>query len=514
MTSSLSTLTDSPTAPLEVAESLRRTTVAQLDSSHRAHLGQFMTPAPVAEFMAGMFQLQRKSVRILDPGAGVGNLTAAVVHKLTAASRTIQRIEAVCYEVDERLADALEQTLAACADQCLAPGIAFHSQVRRTDYITARAEASRELFCAEEDELFDIVVMNPPYRKINSHSETRQQLRVAGIETSNLYAGFMLLGARQLRDGGEFVSISPRSFCNGPYFRPFRQQLLQLLDIRRLHVFESRRDAFKDDAVLQENVILSAVRRDDQSDQVTVSCSGCDGHLSKRDVPAEHVLWSGDPESIIHIPTPDDSADVALAMRRLPATLHGLGIQVSTGRIVDFRAKEHLRDDAEPRSVPLIYPAHFHMAQVHWPNGNTRKANAIMANKQTASLLVPTGFYVLTKRFTAKEEPRRVVAVLFDPDQVSAKAVGFDNKTNYYHVNGGGLDKDIARGLTVFLNSSMVDEFFRQFSGHTQVNATDLRRLRYPNREQLRCLASRVRALGNQDQIDAAVEELLQSLVV
>jgi hypothetical protein len=34
-----------------------------------------------------------------------------------------------------------------------------------------------------------------------------------------------------------------------------------------------------------------------------------------------------------------------------------------------------------------------------------------------------------------------------------------------------------------YLNSSFVDNFFRQFSGHTQVNASDLRKIPYPSLE-------------------------------
>jgi hypothetical protein len=37
----------------------------------------------------------------------------------------------------------------------------------------------------------------------------------------------------------------------------------------------------------------------------------------------------------------------------------------------------------------------------------------------------------------------------------------------------------------VFLNTSTVDAYVRQFSGHTQINATDLRLLRYPDRDSL-----------------------------
>jgi hypothetical protein len=47
------------------------------------------------------------------------------------------------------------------------------------------------------------------------------------------------------------------------------------------------------------------------------------------------------------------------------------------------------------------------------------------------------------------------------------------------------LPELLARGLAVFLNTSAVDENFRRFNGHTQVNATDLKLMKYPSREAL-----------------------------
>lgn len=43
----------------------------------------------------------------------------------------------------------------------------------------------------------------------------------------------------------------------------------------------------------------------------------------------------------------------------------------------------------------------------------------------------------------------------------------------------------MAHGLAAFLNTTAVDENFRRFNGHTQVNATDLRLMRYPSRDTL-----------------------------
>jgi adenine-specific DNA-methyltransferase len=48
----------------------------------------------------------------------------------------------------------------------------------------------------------------------------------------------------------------------------------------------------------------------------------------------------------------------------------------------------------------------------------------------------------------------------------------------------------LAHGLAVFLSTTAVDENFRRFSGHTQVNATDLKLMKYPSREALIALGA------------------------
>lgn len=115
---------------------------------------------------------------------------------------------------------------------------------------------------------------------------------------------------------------------------------------------------------------------------------------------------------------------------------------------------------------------------------------------------------MLTKRFTSKEERRRVVASVSDPADLPGERIGFENHTNVFHRAWRGLDQDLAWGLSLYLNSTIVDVAFRQFSGHTQVNATDLRSLRYPPKETLVLLGKLSRhELPPQDTIDALVEE-------
>jgi adenine-specific DNA-methyltransferase len=485
----------------------------RLDPARRAELGQFLTPAPVSSLMASMFVAGQPTLRILDAGAGVGSLSAALIAELCRRSLRPRAIHLTTYELDAALIPYLSDTLAQCEAACDQAGIAFTSEVCQEDFIAAGVSMLEGGMFAPPRQRFDAAILNPPYRKMHSASRERLLLRRIGIETSNLYTAFMALVVRLLEPSGELVAITPRSFCNGPYFRPFREEFLGAMRLRRLHVFASRSRAFADDDVLQENVILHAVKEPADLAPVTITTSGGpeDEDVSIREVAYDELVTPDDPQRFIRIVADGLGRDVASRMHRLPAALTDLGLTVSTGRVVDFRAKPYLRDEPEVGTAPLIYPGHFADGAISWPKA-IRKPNALALAPYTEDLLVPPGVYVLVKRFSAKEEPRRIVAAVYDAERVSPSAVGFENHLNYFHCNGEGFPRPLAYGLAAFLNSSLVDAYFRQFSGHTQVNATDLRTLPYPAREDLERLGKRIGARQlSQAALDDVVEEELMA---
>jgi len=184
-----------------------------------------------------------------------------------------------------------------------------------------------------------------------------------------------------------------------------------------------------------------------------------------------------------------------------------IGLQVSTGPVVDFRHKEFLRAQPESGAVPLLYPAHFSNGALEWPR-QSKKPNAIVNNAETKKWLYPNGAYTVVRRFSSKEERRRVVAHVVKPGAFKGTAIGFENHLNVFHSGKKGIDTNVAHGLSLFLNSTAVDDYFRRFSGHTQVNATDLRLLRYPEVAELELLGqwSRMQDHLTQETIDAKVE--------
>ncbi len=480
-----------------------------LDAKHRAARGQFFTPASVASFLAGLIDLPAQGrFTVLDPGAGVGSLSAAVVARAIEEQSKCE-ITLVAFESDPALLDALSKTMCDCERAANRAGVCLRAEVRSEDFLAWASAALAGSLWAELRQ-FDACILNPPYRKVNVGSADRLALERIGLRVTNLYTAFLGASAALLSPGGQLSAITPRSFANGPYFRPFREFFLSRMTLERLHVYDKRGKVFGAADVLQENVVLRAVR-DGERHAVTLSISNShEDEPVARAVPYSAVVHPGDPQRFIHIPVGDEATAVAARIADLPVGLADLGLRVSTGRVVDFRARDHLVQEPDPECAPLIYPSHVRGGGVEWPSLDGRKPNSLAIVAETARLLLPTGDYVLVKRFSSKEERRRVTASWFQPDDVPGPVVAFENHLNVFHRDGKGIESALAAGLAVFLNSSTVDRYVRQFSGHTQINATDLRLLRYPDEETLLRVGANVQAGGwpsGQDAVDVLIAQ-------
>lgn len=463
----------------------------------KAQLGQFMTQPSVASFMASLFELPRGSnIRLLDAGAGHGALTAAFVERAEGDTR----IAATTFEFDEQILPDLRARL-----DTLGQRTNVECELIEGDFI----EEAANRVCLGRGARYTHAILNPPYKKIGNDSRHRALLSAAGLETVNLYSGFVGLALELLEAGGELVAIIPRSFCNGPYYQPFRRFILRRAAIRHIHLFDARNKAFKDDGVLQENIIIKLVRGAEQG-FVTVStstdCTFAD-YAEKRHEFAR-IVFPDDADVFIHIPTGDD--EQLLERASFGHSLSDLGLTVSTGPVVDFRLRDDLRADPERGTVPLLYPGHFNGNGLQWPKPGFKKPNAIRDTMATRKYLYPNGFYAVVRRFSSKEERRRIVANVIDPARLPAQMIGIENHLNVFHAKRQPIPEVLARGLATYLNATAVDTYFRRFNGHTQVNATDLRAMRYPSREALIALGewAKGRDSISENEIDERVNAL------
>lgn len=485
---------------LGIAEVERVAALDGLDARTQSDLGQFFTPAAAAQLIASLPRLPaRGTIRVLDPGAGSGMLTAALVSRVLAEQPELS-MEIVAVERDAAVLPHLQATLAEC--ERVGEGRVATAAVE-ADFILDSTGLGASL---NPESQFDLVIENPPYGKLGVSSAHRTATRAAGVDAPNLYAAFLALSVAVLRHGGQVVAITPRSFFNGPYFEAFRSYLLDSIALDRIHVFDSRATVFADTSVLQENVIFSGTRGATPS-VVELSVSrDHTGEIASRVVPYDEVVFPDDPNRFIRLATDAEDTSVAELVLSQPCTLADLGVQVSTGRVVDFRSRHALSGVELPEAVPLVYPGNLRDGGVLWPRAIRKPQWFQPSSDKDRAMLLPEGWYTVVKRFSAKEERRRIVASVWSPIDNPGE-VAFENHLNVFHIGGRGLAEDLARGIAVWLNSSVTDKFFRTFSGHTQVNATDLRTLRFPAVETLRCLGRN--PVVSQVEVDSLVTELI-----
>lgn len=468
---------------LRTAEQYRKRALEILDVENQASRGQYFTPLLAAQIIANLPRLPEEGTfRILDPGAGSGILSAAIAERIRREAPQL-RFSIVAVENDEVLFPTLQETLNDI-EQC-------------TNASTELVPAEFLSWALNHDESFDLVIQNPPYAKLSSSSEDQKMLRRNGIAVPNSYAAFMALGLRLLLKGGQQVSITPRSWMNGAYYSIFRRQCAAIAGIDSIHTFESRSTVFRDTGVLQESIIVSATKGEFPKNVKIFTSRDHTSIPTQRTVAYEDVVTP----DFVHVPaTQEDAKAVAWMTKNVHCTLKDLSLTVSTGRVVDFRSRGNLKIEPEIGAVPLLHATHLRGGRVHHPICPKKPEWFVPDSKKTQKMLVEGGTYVLIKRFSAKEERRRVVAGIWESENCAA----FDNKLNFIHESGTGLDPEIAKGLWIYLNSTQVDHYFRVFSGHTQVNATDLRHMRFPTEQQLRTLAQS--DVSGQESIDAAVE--------
>ncbi len=489
-------------SPLGYAEALGEAYLSFSGHNHRKNGGHYLTPGTVARFMAGYSSYSEPHMRVLDPGSGTGILAAAVCE---AASRsgTVQRLHIDAYEIDQSLADLSRLVLAFAQEWLDQRSVRLTFSVTHGDFIlthadTLRAKSENRLWgrVGGPDAEYDLVISNPPYFKIAKDDPRAVAWASVVYGQPNIYAIFMAISAELLSIDGRLVYIVPRSFASGPYFRKFRDVFFRKVAPTAIHLFESRKDVFGKQTVLQESLVLGARLRIEgepfDEGQVLVSHSKAAHDLSERQslhVNIDSVLDLASQNKELSIPLCVEDLELVKAMRAWPNTLHSLGLEVSTGPVVPFRATQFLTHrQLGSRTAPLLWMQHVHPMQTDWPSPIAEKPQWIKVLPESMKLLVPDATYVLVRRFSAKEEKRRLVAAPLSRGVLKEELIGLENHLNYVRGVLRELDEELAYGLSALLNSTFLDRFFRISNGNTQVSATELRAMPLPAERDIRAI--------------------------
>jgi adenine-specific DNA-methyltransferase len=474
-------------------------------ADERKSQGHFGTPPGIAAFMAAMFSdIPTGTVRILDPGAGVGTLSAAVCQRMLTLT-TPRTLFFELWENDRKLLSILEATMNRCQKALRAAGHAMEFSIRNEDFILANTR--RTLFESGPEPSFHRTILNPPYFKLRKESPQARAMGHVVHGQPNIYALFMAVAADLLLPEGEMVAITPRSYFNGLYFKKFRKWFFDRMVARQVHIFDSRTAAFKDDAVLQENVILHARKGGGPENVLLTKSVGRDmAQIDRSSVDYEKIIDNSNGDHVVRVSTNRFENEVLDAMDALPRRFRASGFEISTGPVVTFRSTEFLRHERADDTAPLLW-MHNVRPFVTRALEKDGKPTHIEVSDASKRLLVPSKTYLLLKRFTAKEEKRRLIAGIMTPADSYSAWVGLENHLNYVYRMRTELTENEAYGLAAFFNSAFVDRYFRAISGNTQVNATEIRGMPMPDEATLLQIGGRIKQLETKD--PAAVERIV-----
>ncbi|MCI2133168.1 MAG: Eco57I restriction-modification methylase domain-containing protein [Bacteroidales bacterium] len=493
--------------PAQFAERLGREYANASIQKEKKHKGQFFTPLAISAFMGGLATpSKKKEVSILDPGCGLAILSCALIEHLIE-SGALSKITLTLYETDKKVIPLTEAVMNHLKDWCGAHKVVLEYQLNETDFVLDKCECLDgadtifgEMFGAEK---YDYIISNPPYFKLAKDDvHTRSCASIVDGQT-NIYALFMAICAKILSEDGQMIFITPRSFASGRYFRSFRDFLFSQVHIDLIHLFNTRKDTFSKDEVLQELVIMRMHPAGDISN-ITVSFSQGISDLGapyQKDYPATDIVDVTSDEKVVFLPVDGRDEAILNLFRSWDGNMEKYGIKISTGPVVAFRAYDFIINEPAEDTVPLYWLHNVVKMLCDHPVQKKDKGQYIRVVPETKAALLPNKNYVLLRRFSSKDDSSRLVAAPYFGNMTKSEFVGIENKLNYIYRPEGHLRRDEVMGLTALLDSEMFDAWFRTFNGNINVSATELRMMPLPPIETIREIGRKI-ILRNNYSID------------
>ncbi|MFH1258337.1 MAG: Eco57I restriction-modification methylase domain-containing protein [Elusimicrobiota bacterium] len=482
------------------AEEMAENYIQKRDLGERRLKGQFFTPRTIGLFMANMFELDRQTFSVLDSGAGIGMLSAAFCERLLHSEKTLN-VFIDAYETDSKLVPLLNRVLSKCKVALDERGHIFKYNIIEKDFILNNPNYlnKKTLFGKENEPIYyDYIISNPPYYKLNKNSLHSHIMGEFISGQPNIYSFFMTLSLEMLKGDGQMVFITPRSFCSGLYYKRFRKWLIDHGNIKNIHLFESRKDVFTKENVLQENIIMRLAPKSKGAEQkytvITKSRNSLFLDIKELRIDYEDIFHRKNGDVFIKVPSSKVDIKVQSIINSWKYTLKNLGLKVSTGPVVSFRATKFLSAEFNDNKsmVPLLWMHNIKEMDTIWPTHNTKKEPAIKVTDGSKALLVAANNYILVKRFSSKEQKKRVHAGVLLKSKMKFEQIGIENHLNYIYKYGGLLSVEEAYGIAGVLNTSIIDIFFRMLNGSTQVNAVDIENLPIPSFENIQLIGKAV----------------------
>lgn len=463
--------------------------------SDNVRLGRFFTKKETAKLMAGMLTLDgtKTAYTVLDPGAGTGILSAAVIEEICERCPSCKQIFLTCYETNREFIPMLEDNLERIRKKARHDyDVRLYVTVYSENYITeSQNHYTVTLFSTVEDK-FDIIICNPPTGMIEK--STDEARRAGGVTQVKINEAFLFakMAAKHLEENGKLVIMLPTTVASASALSGYRREMAETLSLDGIHLFVGKQKNDKRAVPLKKSIIL-AYSKSKKADSIVISTSTDWGKpaatTSLPPLPYDFIVDSKD--GSLTLPKSIEDTRIVKYISAFPETLETLGLKMCTGLVIDSRCEDLLFTDPIKGCIPLIRPAAIKGGQIRFPLPIKKQYIA----PTNTTLIQKNKNMVIVKRVPAGSDERFVNAAVYMANQLPQfKYISTHNKINFIDTKKKDeeMSPRLAFGLFALLNSTIYDRFLSIVSKSKQINAKELRQLPLPPRGIIESIGLRV----------------------
>lgn len=438
----------------------------------------------------------------MDPACGGGAFLAPVaVRMVQALAKSGIKGSEILRTVSKNLVgNDIDKTLAYLSTQFLL--MALYDQVLSSDFEPEiKISVGNGLLpTACEGEKADVIICNPPYRKMKSVEVSEYKDLFSNIIEGqpNIYGLFIYQCFKLGKNDALIGLLTPTSYLSGKYFSKLRRNILGDADVCQLDLVDDRVGVF---IGVSQGAVLSLYRR-----------SSCKTSTSPTEVFA--LSKTGQFKNIGNCslgqclgawPIPREEGDQKLIQQALlsPYRITDFGYTARVGTYVDYRDKRKTYakqpNNKQMKAVfPIIWSSDI-TTDGRLTHGRTSKQDGnhiyIEMGDREHSAVIRRPVIAL-QRVTSPDQPRRLVCAPIDEEFVKVHD-GIVGENHVIFLEQTGSAEISTTHFAAILASAPIDRLFRSISGAVNVSVSELSQLTLPNPTILLAFIKEGRAIGD-----------------
>lgn len=455
--------------------------IREKSKGENIRLGRIFTKKDTARLMASMLAIDEKKTAftVLDPGAGTGILSAAVVEEICRRAPLCKQIFLSCYEVCEEFIPMLEDNLERIRKKCRHDyNVKLYVTVYNENYIVDAKNHYTVTFFDTVEDKYDIIICNPPTELVEKGSDEAQN--AGGVTQLKISAAFLFarMASRHLEENGQLAITLPTTYATASQLTSLRREMAEKLAVSKIHLFVGKQKNKNRAIPLKKNFII-AYTNSDKPETISITTSTDTGKNITELPPLAYDFVVDAESGMLTLPKSVEDTKIVKYISDFPETLASLGLKMSTGLIIDSKCEGLLFTEPIKSSVPIIRPQTMQGGMINFPQPIKRQYIAPIK----PSLIQKNKNLIIIKRIPAKSDERFVNSAIYMAAQLPAyKYISTHNKINFIDTKdkNSEMSARFAFGLFALLNSTVYDRFISIVSKSKQINSKEMKNLPLP----------------------------------